>query len=287
MLIAAILFAVMQQTVSASDLAVRQGNNAYELREYDRALTAFDRAIQLDSKNVQAYRRRAAALASLRRFADAVAACSNGMAANPGETTLLVDRGHYYLNLHRIDLALADLSRVEAMRTDTVVVPLNARDRIERLQGEDYQLWFHLGLAKYLDGQFAAAVDTFDKCIRTARFTCEGWRYLALRHAGRDKEAQAFLDSTFAVTAGVRRRTDLLRSIIFTFKVRSWDVDPSDLPDDPLDRSTIAYNVGIWHLLNGRTDRARTFFELATTAPSDSDAFGALAAEAELKRMPR
>src|SRR5438067_2195405 len=118
MLIAAILFSVMQQTVSASDLAVREGNNASDLHEYDRAVTAYDRAIQLDSKNVQAYRRRAAALARLHRYDDAVTACSRGMAANPGETTLLVDRGHYYLNLRRIDLALADLSHVQAMRTE-------------------------------------------------------------------------------------------------------------------------------------------------------------------------
>jgi tetratricopeptide (TPR) repeat protein len=288
MLIAVILFAVMQQVLSASDLAVRDGNNAYELRQYDRALTAFDRAIQLDSKNVLAYRRRAAALASLRRYDDAVATCSNGMAANPGETTLLVDRGHYYLNLHRIDLALADLSRVEAMRTETVVVPLNARDRIMRLQVEDARLWFHLGFARYLNGQFAAAADTFDKCIRTtAGSVCYGWGYLALRRAGRDNEAKAFLGPTTIAPSLGRHRTDFLRSIIFTFWATSWELDPSQLPDDPLDRAAVAHNAGIWHLLNGNTDRARTFFQLATAAPSDPDAFGALAAEAELKRMPR
>jgi hypothetical protein len=43
----------------------------------------------------------------------------------------------------------------------------------------------------------------------------------------------------------------------------------------------------MWHLLNGRENRAREYFEKATTPPAQMSAFGSVAAYYELQRMKK
>ena len=70
---------------------------------------------------------------------------------------------------------------------------------IEALKSDDYALWYHLSLARYLKGNFQKAATTYDNCVRKAetpenRTSCKAWQYLALVRAGRKAEAQALLD---------------------------------------------------------------------------------------------
>jgi hypothetical protein len=51
-----------------------------------------------------------------------------------------------------------------------------------------------------------------------------------------------------------------------------------------LSEATVGYNIGLWHLLNGRKDRAREYFTRAM-ASGYSTAWGYRAAEADLKRL--
>ncbi len=75
---------------------------------------------------------------------------------------MLRDRGHYYLNLGRTGPGLADL--VQA-------VALSPRDR---------GVYYHLGLAYYLQGDFANAATAYDGCVansgdETSRVECQAW----------------------------------------------------------------------------------------------------------------
>ena len=68
------------------------------------------------------------------------------------------------------------------------------------MKNEDYGLYYHLALARYLTGDFAKAADTYDGCIRTAqtpdnRTSCQAWQYLAFVRAGRKADAQKLLDA--------------------------------------------------------------------------------------------
>jgi hypothetical protein len=61
-------------------------------------------------------------------------------------------------------------------------------------------------------------------------------------------------------------------------------LSPSGEPS--LDDVTTAYGVGTWHLVNGRQAEADRIFRAVVGARSQWAAFGYLAAEAELARMP-
>jgi hypothetical protein len=56
---------------------------------------------------------------------------------------------------------------------------------------------------------------------------------------------------------------------------------------DNLQLPTVAYGLGVWHLVNRREAKAREYFEKATSPPALPSAFGSVAAFYELRRMTR
>jgi tetratricopeptide (TPR) repeat protein len=267
-----LLLILLAQSSPDAVAAFEEGNAAYAKAENEKALTAYDRAIALDPKNPDFHLARCRTLPRLQRHADAIASCTTALELRPNDPASLIERGHYYLNLHKIDIALADLTRVESMQND------------------DYALWYHLSLGRYLNGEFARAADTYASCVRTAKTpdnqtACKAWQYLALRRAGRDAEAQTLLDG---FVPGEKQDPNAYVDRLLLFKGAKSEADAAKLMDkDALQLPTVAYSIGIWHQLNGRDDKARDYFTKATTPPAQQSAFGAVASEIELQRTKK
>ena len=65
----------------------------------------------------------------------------------------------------------------------------------------------------------------------------------------------------------------------------AWTALVATLPSEgAVTEATVGYSIGLWHLLNGRPDAARTYFQRAVDAKLPTS-WGARAAEAELRRM--
>jgi tetratricopeptide (TPR) repeat protein len=268
----ALLMQVPAQAGSSAEAlkAYEEGKAAYEKQENDKALAAYDRAIALDGKNADFHRARGQALARLQRHKEAVDSCSKALELRADDAAALIDRGHYYINLKQLDLALADLNRVEAMKKD------------------DYGLFYHLALARYLTGDFAKAAETYDGCIRTAqtpdnRTSCQAWQFLALTRAGRKADARKLLDG-FAPDPNQAPSAYIDRLLLFK-GVKTEEEVAKTMEKDAIQLPTVAYSIGIWHLLNGREPKAREYFEKAITPPAQQSAFGAVASSVELGRM--
>jgi len=272
MLVLALLLQAPAQTAAPAEAlkAYEEGNAAYEKQENDKALAAYERAISLDGKNPDFHRARGRALARLQRHGEAVDSCSKALALRADDAAALIDRGHYYINLRKLDLALADLTKVEATKND------------------DYGLYYHLALARYLTGDFAKAADTYDGCIRTAqtpdnRTSCQAWQYLAFVRAGRKADAQKLLDA-FAPEANQAPSAYIDRLLLFK-GVKTEEEVAKTMEKDAIQLPTVGYSIGIWHLLNGREPKAREYFQKAVTPPAQQSAFGAVASSVELSRM--
>lgn len=254
--------------VSDAAKAYEEGNAAFEKRENDQALAAYDRAIALDPKRADFHVARCRTLARLARHQDAVASCSTAITLRPGDPTAYIERGHFYVNLRKLDLALADLTRVEAMKSD------------------DNAMWYHLALARYLNGEYAKAAETYNHCVRTAtaeRTGCLAWQYLALSRAGRQADARKLLDS-FVPDPAAPPSGYIDRLLLFK-GVKSEEEVAKTMEKDALQLPTVAYSLGMWHLLNGREQKAREYFDKALTPPAQQTAFGAVASYFERQRM--
>jgi tetratricopeptide (TPR) repeat protein len=147
-------------------------------REHLKAVESFDRALAIDPAGADAHLLRCRSLAALRRYDDAVGACGAALEAQPRNAEALRDRGHYHLNAGHLDAGLADLTKAET---------LSPRDR---------GVFYHLGLAHYLKGDFARAATAYERCVDTsaadaAKIECQAWLLPSLLRAGRREDARA------------------------------------------------------------------------------------------------
>ncbi|HWP99313.1 MAG TPA: tetratricopeptide repeat protein [Vicinamibacterales bacterium] len=257
--------------------ALERAAALFEKQENEAALAAYDRAIALDRSNPEAFIGRGRTLARLRRYEEAIAAYTEALRLAPAHAMALRYRGHNYINLRRFDEALADLERAAS------------------LERNDFGIFYHLGLAHYLKGRWADAARAYEGCVRAApgdddRVACLAWLYPSLRRAGRAAEAARLLEQVAPDTKVGENAAYLDRLLLFAGRrteeaARRMSPTAGGSPADAaIQRATAGYSIGLWHLLEGRIDRARDYFEQASSAGAPW-AFGAIAADVELQRM--
>ena len=274
-----ILLAVLVQTAqpaaqpvaSPAMQAFMDANAFYEKKENDQALGAYDRAIALDAANADFHIGRCRTLARLQRHEDAIASCSKALELRPNDPAALLERGHFYLNLRKVDLALVDLTQAAALKADP------------------YGVAYHTALSYYVTGEYARAVPAYEDCVRTAKtvdntVACTAWQYLALARAGRKEDAGKVLDGITPDLKVQDSSAYLDRLLLFKGVKTEQEVAPT-MDKNALTLPTVAYSIGVWHLLNGRDARAREYFEKAVSPAAQRTAFGSVASEFELKRM--
>ena len=208
------------------------------------------------------------AQSAIRRYREAIATFTRGIAIAPDSGMLYRWRGHRYLSVRQLDSARADLEHGLAL--DSAL----------------YGCWYHLGIVKYLTGDFAGAAAAFAHALPLAPDSGEkagsiDWSWMSLMRAGRRAEAQAVLDhNTDAPPGGnvYAQRLRLYRGQIGPDQV----LTPTDTSDIAV--ATSSYGVGNWYLLRGDTVTARRWFERSVRS-GGWPAFGFIASETELRRL--
>ena len=231
--------------------------------------------------------------AYLGRFRDAIELYTRGIQRHPRDPRFYRHRGHRYITIRDFDRAIADLDRAASLvggHPDEIEpdgIP-NARNTpTSTLQSN---IWYHLGLAHYLKGDFERALRAYRSCLDVSKnpdmlVGTSHWLYMTLRRLGRDAEAARVLDP-------IRPDLDVIENRAYHRLLLMYK---GDLPVDSLlstsstaalDDVTTAYGVGNWFLYHGDAARAKGIFE-RIVASGNWPAFGAIAAEAELARGPR
>lgn len=248
--------------------------------DYDRDPSSADAAIWLGRR-----------LAYLGRFRDAIDAYSKGIARHPDEPRLYRHRGHRYITVRKFDLAVADLQRAARLVAGTPdqIEPDGAPNRAgiprSTLQSN---IWYHLGLAHYLNGDFTKALDAYREGMKVSRVNDDmlvatsDWLYMTLRRLKRDEEARAVLEP-------IREQMDILENgayharLLMYKGVRTPDSVLNLNTADDVQIATQGYGVGNWYLVNGDRGKAKEIFDRVLSGRAWA-AFGFIAAEADLKR---
>jgi tetratricopeptide (TPR) repeat protein len=225
-------------------------------------------ALAADPRNAARYIDLGVAQSAVRQFREAIRTFTRGLAIAPNDAMLYRWRGHRYLSVRELDLALADLTRGFA------------------LDSANYGILYHLGVTQYALGDFGGAADAFARAQRRAPNAGElagatDWLWMALSRAGRGAEARAMLDrrpDSLPVNNAYAQRLRLYRGLIPPDSVFS----AADTADVQV--ATLSYGLGDWFLVRGDTTRSREWFERAIRS-GGWPAFGFIVAERELRRL--
>jgi tetratricopeptide (TPR) repeat protein len=230
-------------------------------------------------------------LAYLGRYRDAIDAFTAGIAKHPDDPHLYRHRGHRYITVREFDKAIADLSRAAALvkGQPDEVEPDGAPNKYNKPRSTlQSNIWYHLGLAYYLKGDFAHALDAYRDGMEVSRVNDDmlvatsDWLYMTLRRLGRDAEAARVLEP-------IRERMDILENdayhqrLLMYKGLRTPDSVLNLNTADDIQIATQGYGVGNWYLVNGDRAKAREVFERVVAGRAWA-AFGYIAAESELAR---
>ena len=231
-------------------------------------------------------------LAYLGRYTEAIGTYTRGIEQHPDDPRFLRHRGHRYISVRLLDKAIADFERAaQLVRGQPDVVEPDGLPNARGIPTSTLtsNIWYHLGLARYLKGDFEAALGAYRKCLEYSQnpdmlSATAHWLYMTLRRLGRDEEAHTVLEPITQELEIIENRAYhrlilMYRGEIGVEQLLEQDARAAGANAFP----TTAYGVANWFLYNGDTDRADALFREIVDSPSWA-AFGYLAAEAELAR---
>jgi len=262
-------------------------------RELESKLQEARDRYEKDVNDVEAiiwYGRRTAYLA---HYKDAIATFTEGIEQFPTDARLYRHRGHRYITLRCFDAAIADLEKAAKLikgKPDEIEpdgLP-NARNiPTSTLQSN---IWYHLGLAYYLKGDFRCALSAYREAEKVSNnpdmlVATTHWLYMTLRRLGREDEAKKAL-LAIKDDLDIIENADYYKLIrIYKGQLKAADVlaEISKNPDS-LSNATIGYGLGNWFLYNNQRADAEKVFRQVTSGNQWSS-FGYIAAESELNKQ--
>ena len=125
----------------------RTGVSHYDLGEYEKAIAAHKRAIELSPDSIEAYYHLGMAYSSLGKYKEAIEAYTRATRIKPDYAAAYYNLGHAYSNLNQYDKA------IKAFRHSIQYEP------------DNLEAYFALGKAYFDSGKEGKAVDTFEVAI--------------------------------------------------------------------------------------------------------------------------
>lgn len=256
-----------------------------DLAEAQKALQANPGGLQ---EMIWAGRRRA----YLGQYQQAIHQFSAAIKAYPDSAAPYRHRGHRYITLRCFDNAIEDFEKAAALTSglpDEVEPDGMPNEKNIPTSTLQTNIWYHLGLAHFLKGDYDKAVESYQTCLRLSKnpdmyIATANWYHLALIRAGKRKAAADFL-ATIDTSVGLIENEVYLRLLRLHIE--------NKVPDDPmsflqqeagLEGVSYAYGLGAFLLIKGEREKARQVFQHMVQLPQWG-AFGWIAAEIDLRKF--
>lgn len=251
------------------------------LAQYEEAKSKF----QANPEDVEAliwYGRRTAYLG---QYKHAIEIYSQGIEIFPKEPRLYRHRGHRYISIREYDKAIADLEMAAELIQGTPNeiepdgMPNALNIPVSSLHGNIY---YHLGLAYYLVGDYEKAYQAYLKCRESGNqydniVSSTHWLYMIQQRLGNPAKADSLLAPIHSDSTVIENQSyaDLCLLYKGLLPVDSLiQKGPGGSPSN----DAVRYGVANWYLYHGDTSNARIMMEELLETNSFAS-FGYLAAE--------
>lgn len=213
---------------------------------------------------------------------------TKGLETFDEKARLLRHRGHRYITVREFDKAIADLSLAaeliqgKANKIEEDGMPNEQNIPVSTLHGNIY---YHLGLAYYLNRQMLKSLDAFKKGLSIAAnadnvVACTHWIYMIQNRLGRQQAAQNYLRNIEANMPVIENHAYHKACLFYKGELSYEELYNPDSEGTP-SNSALAYAIGNWILYNGNPQKGREIFE-KIVAGEDWASFGYIAAEVDL-----
>ena len=231
--------------------------------------------------------------AYLWRYHEAIAIYTSGLEKHPNSPELYRHRGHRYISTRQLDKAIADFEKAAklAENRSLEIEPDGLANKLNiPLSNLHFNIYYHLGLAHYLKGDFENAANVYKKCMTWSdnpdlKVATADWLYMTYQRLGQTGQADSLLAAI--PTDWELVENDGYYNRIFLYKGLKNPEDLLDFSKTELDNQlnlvTQGYGVGNWHLYRGDTTTAFSIFDKILETDYWS-AFGYIAAEAEVAK---
>jgi tetratricopeptide (TPR) repeat protein len=230
--------------------------------------------------------------AYLGRFGDAIEIYTRAIEQHSEEPRLYRHRGHRYITLRKFDLAIRDLRKAADLvegKPDQVEPDGQPDAHNVPTSTLNSNIYYHLGLAHYLKGEFADATNAYRKCLEFSTtpdmlVATTAWLYMSLQRVGLKEDAQRALNPITA-DADVIENEAYLRLLLFHKGLASQDSLKSTTAADAV---TIGYALANDSIAAGRIeDGVKQMKSLMAKHADQWPAFGYIAAEADVSRLDK
>lgn len=221
-------------------------------------------------------------------YLKAIEVYSDALELFPESYELYRHRGHRHITTRQIEQAIKDFEKaaIHSLNSKNKVEPDGIPNAINTpLSNDKFNIWYHYGLALYLNGRYDKAVSAYKKCLSYSdnddlQVATSYWLYLTYRKLGNAELGKEVLKNapSNAKLIENQRLYDLIHlfegkksvdSLLKKAENKNGQVDP-----------TYAYGIGCWYQHKGDKEKANELFNRALDHP-DWDAFGYIASEAE------
>jgi len=265
-----------QSTRGPLELTSALGRKLYALPE-DAAVAKARQALAADPKNPALALDLSKALAACRQYNEAVAVDTAALTAAPTNAELFLERGHRELGLRKFAAAQADL------------------EYANKLDPRLLEVYYHLALAHYFQGQFADAAKYFAEGRDIAKtddllIDYTAWLYSSLRRAGKDEAAAAAIAKITPELKNTGPHLFFYLQLIRFYQGKRTAQEILPPPPSPpgdveseLSFNTVTYGVGTWNLYNHDNPNAISLFRKVVRGEA-WNSWGFVGSETELAR---
>jgi tetratricopeptide (TPR) repeat protein len=230
-------------------------------------------------------------LGYLWRFNDAIGIFSKGIAMHPDNPKFYRHRGHRYISIREFAKAQADFEKaaqlIKGQRDE--IEPDGAPNAAGKPRSTlQFNIWYHLALAHYLQGNYAKAYEAQVECMKVSAnddsiVATSDWMWMTLMRLNRKADAAKVLER-------ITPKMDILENQAYHRRLLMYKgvEKPEALLDtaspDPTQIATQGYGVANYYFVMGDTAKARQVFDRIVSG-AGWNAFGFIAAEADLQRL--
>jgi len=242
-----------------------------------------------NADNLIWYGRRTAYLGNYR---EAIDIFSKGIQLHPKDARFYRHRGHRYISIRCIDKAIEDFKMAASLtKGKPDEIEPDGMPNAQNIPTSTLQtnIYYHLGLAYYLKGQFAEAESAYKECIKLSKnpdmyVATANWYYITLRRLKKNREAEKLLASISSDIKLIENKDYLTILLLYKQKTSADSLKQQIMSGaNTLSNASSGFGLGNYFLLKGDNETAKQIFNQIISGNQWSS-FGYIAAEAELRR---